>query len=517
MQKYVSEVPELMEIWDFEKNKDIDPATLAIYSRVRVFWKCRKCGYEWVSSVKNVTRAKKKCPKCDKCSYKKVCVKDDPNLMKYWGDNPNKNPADIARNSKEVVNWHCPDCGSEWELPVYRMARAKWPCKECMNRERLKKDNVLRKYPELLYYYDNDYPGNPRLDKLFLSSDEIVHWKCPDCGYEWDQRVKGRIRRDKDKHRVTQCPVCAGVKTGGNVKSFAEKYPDMAAEWDNEKNGRPIGNTRCNSTNHCWWRCKKGHLYTREPVKRVEDYKNGEESCRVCAGTKIVYETSFMAYYPEAAKEWDYDRNKDLAFGPDHVAVDATTYYYWLCSEGHNYRLAPATIARRIDAGQTACPYCDNRRVLGNFNSLAHTDKELAEEWSENNKRPPTEVMKSNAVYARWNCPTCGGEYLARICDREIGDDACPYCANRKVLPKFNDFKTVYEDLAKELAGPENELLLIDMDALSVKDRRKLWWVCPDCGKYYLMSVYDRIMKAKRKHTPCIYCKGRRRTLIHYF
>ncbi|MBE5967268.1 MAG: hypothetical protein E7255_09940 [Lachnospiraceae bacterium] len=30
---------------------------------------------------------------------------------------------------------------------------------------------------------------------------------------------------------------------------------------------------------------------------------------------------------------------------------------------------------------------------------------------------------------ALWNCPTC---YSARIYDREVGDDSCPYCSNKK-------------------------------------------------------------------------------------
>ena len=55
--------PDLMEEWNTEKNSSIDPTSLMPNSRKTVWWKCRKCNYEWQSSVGSRSRGQR-CPKC---------------------------------------------------------------------------------------------------------------------------------------------------------------------------------------------------------------------------------------------------------------------------------------------------------------------------------------------------------------------------------------------------------------------------------------------------------------------
>jgi rubrerythrin len=86
------------------------------------------------------------------------------------------------------------------------------------------------------------------------------------------------------------------------------------------------------------------------------------------------------------------------------------------------------------EVGDDSCPYCNNKRTLPGFNSLTDTHKLLAAEWSSNNSYDTSNFMKSHTYWALWECPTCHGEYNARICDREVGDDSCPYCSNRKAF-----------------------------------------------------------------------------------
>ncbi|MCB7127536.1 MAG: zinc-ribbon domain-containing protein [Lachnospiraceae bacterium] len=35
----------------------------------------------------------------------------------------------------------------------------------------------------------------------------------------------------------------------------------------------------------------------------------------------------------------------------------------------------------------------------------------------------PSEYTRSSPHKALWTCPTCHGDYLYRICDREVSDD----------------------------------------------------------------------------------------------
>lgn len=47
--KHISDVPELMKQWNWQKNAEmgIVPENISIASKKKVFWKCHICGGEW--------------------------------------------------------------------------------------------------------------------------------------------------------------------------------------------------------------------------------------------------------------------------------------------------------------------------------------------------------------------------------------------------------------------------------------------------------------------------------------
>lgn len=123
----------------------------------------------------------------------------------------------------------------------------------------------------------------------------------------------------------------------------------------------------------------------------------------------------------------------------------------WVCNLGHNWRAAPNTRTNM----KTNCPVCANKKVLSGTNDLATTDPDLAREafgWD------PHTVFANSHKKMLWLC-TNGHEYSARLYNRKNGR-GCPYCANKKVLPGFNDFETRYPELAKEALewDPSTEL-----------------------------------------------------------
>ena len=81
------------------------------------------------------------------------------------------------------------------------------------------------------------------------------------------------------------------------------------------------------------------------------------------------------------------------------------------------------------EVGDDSYPYCNDKKALLGFNTFVDTHKLLSVEWSPKNERKAYEFLKSSSYMALWNCPTC---YSARIYDREVGDDSCPYCSNKK-------------------------------------------------------------------------------------
>lgn len=78
-------------------------------------------------------------------------------------------------------------------------------------------------------------------------------------------------------------------------------------------------------------------------------------------------------------------------------------------------------------------PYCNNKKVLPGFNSLAVKYPDIANIWSTQNKLSADQVLP-NVNYALWTCPTCHGDYSARIIEVVNGEAECPYCNNKKLL-----------------------------------------------------------------------------------
>ena len=45
--KHISEIKDLMQEWDCEANKDLDPTKINIGSKQKAWWVCKNCNNEW--------------------------------------------------------------------------------------------------------------------------------------------------------------------------------------------------------------------------------------------------------------------------------------------------------------------------------------------------------------------------------------------------------------------------------------------------------------------------------------
>lgn len=81
---------------------------------------------------------------------------------------------------------------------------------------------------------------------------------------------------------------------------------------------------------------------------------------------------------------------------------------------------------------------------------------------------------------------------------RKEGDNICPYCNNKKVLPGYNTFKKKYPELISEW-DYTNNYLICDPDKILKNYDKNVWWICNNCGSRYLMSPKRRVLLQKRK------------------
>lgn len=275
-------MPELAAEWS-EKNGSLLPTMVGIQSHKKVIWRDR-LGHEWVAEVRSRAIRGTGCPYC---SHNKLLVGFNdlatrfPDIASEWSErNFPLKPTMVTAFRNQKVWWKCKE-GHEWyTLISTRSAGSK--CPYCSGIELLKGFNdFATRQPELAKEWsDKNYPLTP--DMVNEKSTKKVWWKCPVCGYEWQSLVKSRVKG-------TVCPVCAdrAVKTGYNDLSTTD--PNLAAEWDLEKNkGLLPTEISRNSLRFVWWKDRYGHSWRDRVFNRTVE----GAGCKEC-------QKEFMRAYPQ--------------------------------------------------------------------------------------------------------------------------------------------------------------------------------------------------------------------------
>lgn len=185
--------------------------------------------------------------------------------------------------------------------------------------------------------------------------------------------------------------------------------------------------------------------------------------------------------------EWDWEENEKSNLDPHLLTYKSPKKVHWICSKGHKWM---ATINHRV-AGGTNCPYCANKKVLAGYNDLQSQRPELMAEWDwkENEKKniKPTEIVYASAKKVNWICGK-GHKWQTSPYHRAMRGSNCPYCANKKILPGYNDFQSNCPDLMNEWDWEENT---IDPTTVAVKSNKVAHWICPK-GHKYTKAIYLR-------------------------
>ncbi|TSC71182.1 MAG: hypothetical protein G01um101470_724 [Parcubacteria group bacterium Gr01-1014_70] len=130
--------PELAMEFHPSKNGNLSPATLVAGTHKRLWWQCRKCGYEWQVVGNSRVRYKSGCPACSNkqvTSWNNMTV-THPRLASQF--HPTKNgaltPHDFVAHTRTVLWWKC-HCGYEWRAAGSSRARCKrYECKRCASK-----------------------------------------------------------------------------------------------------------------------------------------------------------------------------------------------------------------------------------------------------------------------------------------------------------------------------------------------------------------------------------------------
>ena len=109
------------------------------------------------------------------------------------------------------------------------------------------------------------------------------------------------------------------------ISSFMEKYPELALQWDHEKNRDLMTDgDHVRVTRKYWWKCEKGHSWNASASSRKKGY-----GCPYCSGW--LTEKGFNdleTFFPDLAREWDHEKNAPLK--PDEVTSHSNKKV-WSC------------------------------------------------------------------------------------------------------------------------------------------------------------------------------------------
>ena len=542
--------PEIAQEWDYEKNNGLLPIEVSKGQTKTVYWLCPK-GHSYTARIDHRCSMRSGCPYC---SHKKVLPGETdiatvyPELAAEWDyENNELPPSEYMPFSNKTVSWICPICHKSYKRRIEDRTVKRLGCPNCtkpgerstsqqeqsfvfyyskvtevQSRAKFFGKEIDVYLPELNagIEYDGEYFHQKRaekdIEKKKILTDNGVRLIIVKCGRERAVTTDTVVMKTKEKYNPSFDELAWAIKESFSLLSLnapeidlkrdvskiyalyirsikenniSTKFPDIAAEWNYGLNEGLTPEMFAYAANKkAWWTCKAcGNDYDMV----INNRTIGKMNCPYCAGKRIKVGFNDLATtHPQLAEEWDYDKNEKT---PQEYSKGSDKKVWWLCKAySHSYCSA---ISSR--ANGTGCPVCTCRVVMAGFNDIETLRPDVALLWNnrKNIDTPRVFTISSNKK-VWWECPECGYEWKAAICDISQGRN-CPECAkknrplgrNETFLKRKGSFADNYPELLIEWDYDKNS---ISPEKYLAGSEKKVWWICRECGNSYEMTVYQR-------------------------
>ena len=475
----------------------------------------------------------------------KKYITDNPTLMAEWNWDKNNqlgfNPQSLTLGSNKKAWWKC-DKGHEWQAIIADRNRG-YACPYCKGQKVLKGYNDLATINPLLakeWNFERNEDLKP--EQFTVGSGKKVWWKCGK-GHEWQAFISNRSKG-------IGCPYCSGRCAIVGETDLQTVNPLLAKEWDYEKNTTLTpSQVTFSSGKKVWWKCSKGHEWQASVANR-----NKGRGCPICTSERhtsfpeyaLLYylkkyglETihSYKAkgyeldiYIPSKKIAIEYDgyfwhknkENKDLQknkkclkdgiqlyrIREDLSALNDSSIDYTVRNNKIDLERLLKKVLTQITGNDLEINLKKDNIAIENLrvhtekeNSLLLFNPEVAQEWNyeKNGQLKPEQVTANSNKKIWWVCKK-GHEWQNTINNRNRGRN-CPFCANKKILPGFNDLLTVNPTLAKEWNYQKNNGLT-PMDVIP-NTPKKVWWKCQK------EHEWNATVNSRTQGNGCPYCSGR--------
>ncbi len=213
--------------------------------------------------------------------------------------------------------------------------------------------------------------------------------------------------------------------------------------------------------------------------------------------SKIVKDNALLKIRPDLFDEWDFEKNDEIGLDIYSMSYGANKKVWWICNNGHSWN---ATINSRTSTYRTNCPYCSGRKATTE-NNLLVLFPEICKSWDyDKNTTTPEQYTPYSSKKVWWKCDTCKSSYETNISTRTLGH-GCTYCRGLKAN-ETNSLEALRPDLLEYWDYSKNK---IKPNEVTLGSAKKVWWLCPDCGSSYDMTVVNKVGGQQ-----CSYCSSRK-------
>lgn len=366
--------PEIARMWHPTLNGNLTPTMFSKSANTKIWWK-GDCGHEWENSIAVMIRGYG-CPYCAgqrvlkgfndlETRYPEIAAQWHPTL------NGKNTPAMFTWGSGHKAYWLCKTCGQTWKTAINNRTTNRRGCPYCSQKKAISGLNDLATlFPYLIKEWDYEKNGSLEPRKLLPHSNRIVWWKCSKCGYEYQALINNRTKG-------IGCANCAGKILIPGVNDLQTLYPDVAKEWDIDKNNGILpSEVFPHSQKRYYWRCSLGHSWQTKVATRTHG-----RGCPICSGNVVLEGFNDLATtHPDIAAQWHPTLNGSLL--PTQVSKGHHNKVWFQCPVCMN---AYETLIPNKIKGYGGCPFCSLRKTRAKYvmqvetGMLFHTLKEAAE------------------------------------------------------------------------------------------------------------------------------------------
>ena len=260
----------LYDIWDIDKNEDLDPMTLAKCSNKKVWIKCQEKDYHvpYLISCDNFIDGCR-CPYCagmkihPKDSFGQYLIDEYGDLNKIWSDkNGDLDPMTLAKHSKKKVWIKCQK--KDYHYP-YLISCDRFidggRCPYCVCRKVHPKDSlgqyIIEQFPGKSLYDIWDIDKNGDLDPWSISkrTNTRIWIKCQKKDYHGSYSIL-----TSNFTEGSRCPYCYGRKVHPKdslgqyvIDNYGEEF--LWKIWDSDKNDKSPFEFTPYSNKKVWFKC----------------------------------------------------------------------------------------------------------------------------------------------------------------------------------------------------------------------------------------------------------------------